>query len=215
MESQQPQIQQPSQQQPSQPVHQQQQQLSQPMHQQQQHQQQQAYQHRRSASQSSTLSAHQAPAANQPSRSPLSGPMYSFQAGASSISSLHALDNGSYKRISDSSRSLKEGSPLARSAGGSSSANGTSPAGSSSPLPGSPAQQQQQQQAPVRPAMLQHQSSYSKLSNSITAGSSTTSPTMDKAWSPSLNGHGHTSGGFTLFDVIADDPFAGMSFVRG
>ncbi|KAF9284157.1 hypothetical protein BGZ68_004852 [Mortierella alpina] len=204
VESQQPQIQQPSQQQPSQPVHQQQQQ-----------QQQQAYQHQRSASQSSTLSAHQAPAANQPSRSPLSGPMYSFQAGASSISSLHALDNGSYKRISDSSRSLKEGSPLARSAGGSSSANGTSPAGSSSPLPGSPAQQQQQQQqqqAPVRPAMLQHQSSYSKLSNSITAGSSTTSPTMDKAWSPSLNGHGHTSGGFTLFDVISDDPFAGMSF---
>lgn len=35
---------------------------------------------------------------------------------------------------------------------------------------------------------------------------------MDKAWSPSLNGHGHTSGGFTLFDVISDDPFAGMSF---
>ncbi|KAF9989906.1 hypothetical protein BGZ75_004476 [Mortierella antarctica] len=182
---------------------------------QQQQQQQQAYQHQRSASQSSTLSAHHAPAANQPSRSPLSGPMYSFQAGASSISSLHALDNGSHKRISDSSRSLKEGSPLARSAGGSGTMNGsTSASGSSSSLPGSPAQQQQQQQqqAPVRPAMLQHQSSYSKLSNSMTASSSTTSPTMDKAWSPSLNGHGHTSGGFTLFDVISDDPFAGMSF---
>ncbi|KAG0197611.1 hypothetical protein BGX28_008877 [Mortierella sp. GBA30] len=55
------------------------------------------------------------------------------------------------------------------------------------------------------------------MSNSVTASSNTSSPTLDKAWSPSLNGsnsggHGHASGGFTLFDVISDDPFAGMTF---
>ncbi|KAF9956701.1 hypothetical protein BGZ65_002502 [Modicella reniformis] len=39
---------------------------------------------------------------------------------------------------------------------------------------------------------------------------------MDKSWSPNMNGHTHvpgsTSSGTTLYDVISDDPFAGMSF---
>ncbi|KAG0262427.1 hypothetical protein BG011_010144, partial [Mortierella polycephala] len=164
-------------------------------------QQQQIPQHHRSASQSSTLSAHQL-AASQSSRSPLSGPMYSFQAGTSSISSLHALDNPSYKRISDSARSIKEGSSLARSSGGSVTTNGSALAGSPPPQSSTSSPQ------PTRPAMLRHHSSFSKL-----GGANSTSPTMDKPWSPSMSGASQsTLGGSTLFDVIAEDPFAGMGF---
>ncbi|KAF9577233.1 hypothetical protein BGW38_007701 [Lunasporangiospora selenospora] len=88
-----------------------------------------APQHHRSFSQSSNLSTHQTQPqpSSQNSKSPLAGPMYSFQAGNGSISSLHALDNGTShsKRISDSSRSLKEGSPLLRAATGAGNANGS------------------------------------------------------------------------------------------
>lgn len=159
-------------------------------------------QHQRSFSQSSTLSTHQ-PGSSQPSKSPLSGPMYNFQQGNGSISSLHALENPSQsKRISDSARSIKEGSPLARSTVTgvpSSQANG-SPSSNGSP-------------SGVRPATLQHQASSSKLSATLSTSSSHASPTMDKNWSPNLNGGQTTQGGMTLFDVISDDPFGGMSFV--
>ncbi|KAF9182173.1 hypothetical protein BGZ51_004888 [Haplosporangium sp. Z 767] len=172
-----------------------------PVQQPQPQQQQQISQHQRSASQSSALSAHQ-PVVSQSSRSPLSGPMYSFQAGASSISSLHALDNPSYKRISDSARSIKEGSSLARSSGASVTTNGPAPVGSPS------SQSSASSPQPTRPDMLRHHSSFSKL-----GGSNSTSPTLDKPWSPSMSGANQpTLGGSTLFDVIAEDPFAGMGF---
>ncbi|KAG0212555.1 hypothetical protein BGX33_003479 [Mortierella sp. NVP41] len=154
--------------------------------------------HQRSYSQSSTLSSHQV-SASQASRSPLSGPMYSFQAGASSISSLHALEGTSHKRISDSSRSLK---------GSSGAANGHSAVGTSSPLSSSPGQS-----SSSRPTILQHQSSSSKLSSVVSNAS--TSPSLEKSWSPnmSLGGGGQPSlGGMTLFEVISDDPYAGMNF---
>lgn len=161
-------------------------------------------QHQRSFSQSSTLSTHQ-PSGSQPSKSPLSGPMYSSQSNGS-MSSLHALENPSQsKRISDSARSIKEGSPLARS-----SVTGTTSGQASNGLPsanGSPSQG-------ARPSTLQHQASSSKLSATLSATSSNNaSPTMDKNWSPNLNGGQTTQGGMTLFDVISDDPFGGMSFV--
>ncbi|KAF9212779.1 hypothetical protein BGZ59_006335 [Podila verticillata] len=160
-------------------------------------------QHQRSFSQSSTLSTHQ-PSGSQPSKSPLSGPMYNFQSNGS-MSSLHALENPSQsKRISDSARSIKEGSPLARSA-----VTGTTSGQTSNGLPsanGSPSQG-------VRPSTLQHQASSSKLNATVSAASSNNaSPTMDKNWSPNLNGGQTTQGGMTLFDVISDDPFGGMSF---
>ncbi|KAG0090630.1 hypothetical protein BGZ93_008530 [Podila epicladia] len=158
-------------------------------------------QHQRSFSQSSTLSTHQ-PGSSQPSRSPLSGPMYSFQQGNGSMSSLHALENPSQsKRISDSARSIKEGSPLARSTvtGATSGQANGSPSSNGSP-------------SGVRPATLQHQASSSKLSATLSSSSSSASPTMDKNWSPNLNGGQTTQGGMTLFDVISDDPFGGMSF---
>lgn len=158
-------------------------------------------QHQRSFSQSSTLSTHQ-PGSSQPSRSPLSGPMYSFQQGGS-MSSLHALENPSQsKRISDSARSIKEGSPLARSTvtGATSGQANGSPSSNGSP-------------SGVRPATLQHQASSSKLSATLSTSSSSASPTMDKNWSPNLNGGQTTQGGMTLFDVISDDPFGGMTFV--
>ncbi|KAF9428931.1 hypothetical protein BGZ94_000426 [Podila epigama] len=166
--------------------------------------QQQQQQHQRSFSQSSILSVHmqqpQQPSNNQASKSPLSGPMYSFHQGSGSMSSLHALDNSpsQAKRISDSARSIKEGSPLARTAA---TANaGASTNGSSTPTP-------------TRPSLL-HQHSSSKLSTTVsnTSMSTTASPTMDKSWSPNLNGGHTTQGGMTLFDVISDDPFGGMSF---
>lgn len=174
--------------------------------QQQQQEQQQLLKHQRSFSQSSTSS-----------KSPLHPPMYTFQQGSSSITSLHALENTPSKRTSDSSRSIKEGSPLARSSGGSGTTNGSGIPGSASPLSSSPAP------PPQRPAVLQHQYSSSKLSTTM-SGSSASSPTLDKldkAWSPSLNGQNLNQGsmgvggggGATLFDVITDDPFTGMSFV--
>ncbi|KAF9435849.1 hypothetical protein BGZ76_005397 [Entomortierella beljakovae] len=163
--------------------------------------QQMSPQHQRSFSQSSNVSAHHSISSQ--SRSPLAAPMYNFQQGASSISSLHALDNGSYKRISDSSRSLKESSPLGRSSGGAGATNGNSNASSPSPLPG---------QVVTRPNNLQQQNSSSKLSSFSNTSSS--SPTLDKPWSPSLSNtmHSGTNGGMTLYDVISDDPFSGMSF---
>jgi hypothetical protein len=47
------------------------------------------------------------------------------------------------------------------------------------------------------------------------SNSSSASPTLDKSWSPALNSSGAsaTSGGMTLYDVISDDPFSGMTFV--
>ncbi|KAF9910753.1 hypothetical protein BX616_010789, partial [Lobosporangium transversale] len=166
-------------------------------------QRQQISQHQRSFSQSSNLSAHQSTASQ--SRSPL----YNVQQAASSISSLHALESATNKRISDSSRSLKEGSPLARSSGGSGVTNGVGAGSSSSSLSSLPGQS-----SVTRPAVLQHQHSSSKLSTTL-SNSTSASPTLDKTWSPSLNGstHNHgSSGGMTLYDVISDDPFAGMSF---
>lgn len=152
--------------------------------------------HQRSYSQSSTLSSHQV-SASQASRSPLSGPMYNFQAGASSISSLHALEGSSHKRNSDSSRSLK---------GSSGAVNGHNAVGTSSPLSSSP-------QPVSRPNVLQHQSSSSKLSSVMSNASS--SPSLEKVWSPNMSGAGSSSsmGGMTLFEVISDDPYAGMQFV--
>ncbi|KAF9112929.1 hypothetical protein BGX27_002556 [Mortierella sp. AM989] len=170
--------------------------------QQKQQQQHSSYQHQRSLSQSSNISAHHSVSSQ--SKSPLAAPMYSFQQGASSISSLHALDNGSNKRISDSSRSLKESSPLVRNSGVTNGTTGpsSSPSSSSPPVP-----------APTRPG-LQHQYSSSKLSATLSS-SNAASPTLDKAWSPSMNnssqGNG-SSGAMTLYDVISDDPFANMSF---
>ncbi|KAH7042332.1 hypothetical protein BKA57DRAFT_495740 [Linnemannia elongata] len=151
--------------------------------------------HQRSYSQSSTLSSHQV-SASQASRSPLSGPMYNFQAGASSISSLHALEGSSHKRNSDSSRSLK---------GSSGAVNGHNAVGTSSPLSSSP-------QPVSRPNVLQHQSSSSKLSSVMSNASS--SPSLEKVWSPNMSGAGSSSsmGGMTLFEVISDDPYAGMQF---
>ncbi|KAF9357021.1 hypothetical protein BGX26_004357 [Mortierella sp. AD094] len=168
----------------------------------QQQQQPPAFQHQRSFSQSSNISAH-----HSQTRSPLAAPMYNFQQGASSISSLHALDGGSYKRISDSSRSLKEASPLGRSSGSpATTTNGVGAAGSS-PLSSSPGQ------LTSRPNILQHQHSSSKLSTTLSSSSSA-SPTLDKAWSPSLSSsHANgSSGGMTLYDVISDDPYGNMSF---
>ncbi|KAG9066306.1 hypothetical protein KI688_001529 [Linnemannia hyalina] len=151
--------------------------------------------HQRSYSQSSTLSSHQV-SASQSSRSPLSGPMYNFQAGSSSISSLHALEGSSHKRTSDSSRSLK---------GSSGAANGQNALGTSSPLSSTP-------QLVSRSNVLQHQSSSSKLSSVVSNASS--SPSLEKSWSPNMSGAGPSSsmGGMTLFEVISDDPFAGMQF---
>ncbi|KAG0272998.1 hypothetical protein BGZ95_011197 [Linnemannia exigua] len=158
----------------------------------------QTSQHQRSYSQSSTLSSHQM-SASQASRSPLSGPMYSFQAGASSISSLHALDGTSHKRNSDSSRSLK---------GSSGTANGHNAVGTSSPLSSSPGQ------PTSRPNILQHQSSSSKLSSVVSNTSN--SPSLEKSWSPNMSMGGlslpSSMGGMTLFEVITDDPYAGMNF---
>ncbi|KAK3842016.1 MAG: hypothetical protein J3R72DRAFT_147303 [Linnemannia gamsii] len=155
----------------------------------------QTSQHQRSYSQSSTLSSHQV-SASQASRSPLSGPMYSFQAGASSISSLHALDGTSHKRNSDSSRSLK---------GSSGAANGHNAVGTSSPLSSSPGQ------PTSRPNILQHQSSSSKLSSVLS-----NSLSLEKSWSPNMSMTGlslsSSMGGMTLFEVISDDPYAGMNF---
>ncbi|KAF9343939.1 hypothetical protein BGX34_006208 [Mortierella sp. NVP85] len=136
--------------------------------------------------------------------------MYNFQQGSSSFSSLSALDSTPSKRTSDSSRSLKDSSPLGRTSGGSGTTNGSGAAGSASPLSSSPAQGP----PPQRPAVLQHQYSSSKLSSTLSS-SNASSPTLDKAWSPNLNGHNQTqsaAGGATLYDVISDDPFAGMSF---
>ncbi|KAF9130566.1 hypothetical protein BGW39_002922 [Mortierella sp. 14UC] len=159
---------------------------------------QQSTHHQRSYSQSSTASSHQV-SASQASRSPLSGPMYSFQAGASSISSLHALEGASHKRNSDSSRSLK---------GSSGTANGHSAVGTSSPLSSSPGQ------PTSRPNILQHQSSSSKLSSIISNASN--SPSLEKSWSPNMSMSGlslpSSMGGMTLFEVISDDPYAGMNF---
>ncbi|KAI8363485.1 hypothetical protein B0O80DRAFT_14502 [Mortierella sp. GBAus27b] len=174
-----------------------------PQQQQQDSEQDQSSQHQRSYSQSSSSS-----------KSPLNPPMYAFQQGSSSITSLHALENTPSKRTSDSSRSLKEGSPLARSSGGSGTTNGSGVAGSSSPLLSSPVP------PPPRPTVLQHQYSSSKLSATLSnlSNSNASSPTLDKlekSWSPSLNGSSQSSsstGGATLFDVISDDPFVGMSF---
>ncbi|KAF9201496.1 hypothetical protein BGZ49_008260 [Haplosporangium sp. Z 27] len=169
----------------------------------QQKQQRSSSQHQRSFSQSSNASAHHSISSQ--TRSPLAAPMYSFQQGASSISSLHALDGGSIKRNSDSSRSLKEASPLGRSSG-SPVTNGTGTVGSS-PLSSSPGQ-------PTRPSILQHQHSSSKLNSTISSSSSVASPVLDKAWSPSMSstyGNG-SSGGMTLYDVISDDPFVNMTF---
>ncbi|KAF9920732.1 hypothetical protein FBU30_009353 [Linnemannia zychae] len=154
----------------------------------------QTTQHQRSYSQSSTLSSHQM-STSQASRSPLSGPMYSFQAGASSISSLHALEGSQYKRNSDSSRSLK---------GSSGVTSGHSAVGTSSPLTSSPGQPSS------RPNMLQHQSSSSKLSSIV---SNASSPSLEKSWSPIMGGFiPSSSGTMTLFEVISDDPYAGMQF---
>ncbi|KAF9175144.1 hypothetical protein BGX21_010460 [Mortierella sp. AD011] len=167
--------------------------------QQQQQQQPAALQHQRSFSQSSNVSAHLSISSQ--TRSPLVAPMYSFQQGASSISSLHALDGSSHKRISDSSRSLKESSPLARSSGSpAATINGTGAASS----PGQPTS---------RPSLLHHQHSSSKLSATL-SNSSSASPTLDKTWSPSpSNSHANgPSGGMTLYDVITDDPFGNMTF---
>jgi len=200
---------------------QQEQQQTQPLEQQQETQQEaqqelqppsQPSQHQRSYSQSSTLSTQQTNASQSSlSKSPLSPPMYNFQQGSSSFSSLSALDSTPSKRTSDSSRSLKDSSPLGRTSGGSGTTNGSGAAGSASPLSSSPAQGP----PPQRPAVLQHQYSSSKLSSTL-SGSNASSPTLDKAWSPNLNGHNQTqsaAGGATLYDVISDDPFAGMNFV--
>ncbi|KAG0287583.1 hypothetical protein BGZ98_004587, partial [Dissophora globulifera] len=159
--------------------------------------------HQRSYSQSSSNSANNQYSTSQSSRSPLVAPIYNYHQGASSMSSLHALESTSGKRISDSARSVKESNPLARSSGGSGMTNGSGAAGSSSPLSSSPAQSM------TRPAMLHHQHSSSKLSSTLSSSNST-SPTLEKALSP---GMGQLfSGGMTLFDVISDDPFAGLSF---
>ncbi|KAG0237608.1 hypothetical protein BGW42_000435 [Actinomortierella wolfii] len=192
------------------------------------------HQHQRSQSQSSLLQS------SQPVSSRTS-PLYSLQGGTASISSLHALDpttgTYNYKRISDSARSFKE-SPLGQSlpigpgSGPSSPVLRSSPArfdtsttsASSSPASSNVNQHSShQQQASSHLASSNstgtnaNASANSKLSSPHTGSgalSNATSPTMgvgiEKERSPSLGGG--VSGGQTLMDVLAEDPFAGMSF---
>lgn len=173
-----------------------------------QHRHQRSYSHS-SLSRGDTTESH----AHQPVRSPLSGQLSTSQPG-SSVSN-------QYKRNSDSSRtSFKEG--VANGSG----SNSPSPLGrTSGSRNNSPVGARQSQQPQQRPGILRHHSSFSKLSGSSTAvsTSSSTSSNAEKSWSPNM-GHGSNggmvglpaglvSGGTTLFEVMADDPFGGMTFV--
>lgn len=173
-----------------------------------------SYQHRHQRSYShSSLSRRDITESHphQPLRSPMSGQLSMSQPG-SSVSS-------QYKRNSDSNRtSFKEG--VANTSG----SNGPSPLGrTSGSHNNSPVGTRQLQQQPQ--GILRHHSSFSQLSGSSTAMStkSSNSSSGDRSWSPSLgNGSnsgtvglptGLISGGTTLFEVMADDPFGGMAFV--
>ncbi|KAF9971006.1 hypothetical protein BGZ73_006113 [Actinomortierella ambigua] len=203
---------------------------SQQPQQQQQSQQQQNFsqhyhQHQRSQSQSSLLQS------SQPVSSRTS-PMYTLQGGTASISSLPSLDPSTgtfnHKRISDSARSFKE-SPLGQSLPIGPGSGPSSPVLRSSParfdttaVPSSMQQQQQQSShlASSNNANANASGPNSKLTSPYAGSgglSSATSPTMstgiEKERSPSLGGGGSGApGGQTIFDVLAEDPFAGMSF---
>lgn len=173
-----------------------------------------SYQHRHQRSYShSSLSRGDItePHSHQPMRSPLSSQLSTSPPG-SSISN-------QYKRNSDSNRSsFKEGVENASGPNGPSRLGQTSGSHNNSPVG---ARQSQLQKSP---GILRHHSSFSKLSLSSTAMStfSSNSSNTDKSRSPSL-GHGSNggtvglpvgvNGGTTLFEVMADDPFGGMTFV--
>ncbi|KAF9392697.1 hypothetical protein CPB97_010931 [Podila verticillata] len=172
-----------------------------------QHRHQRSYSHS-SLSRGDTTESH----AHQPVRSPLSGQLSTSQPGSPILSQ--------HKRNSDSNRaSFKEGVMDGSGSNSPSPLGRTSRSHNNSPVGFRQAQQPQQ-----RSGILRHHSSFSKLSGSSTAVStnSSNSSNAEKSSSPSM-GHGSNggmvglpagllSGGTTLFEVMADDPFGGMTF---